>query len=118
MTVLDCMFHNLPVLLAAVVLILLGFIAAAAFVAADAVSGGAPAPFTALVTGALAAMWLPIALSVLTAIGLVWATCSDLLGAQQTVVATGALVAVSSALVADGVLRFRRRWFDLIPRRH
>jgi putative effector of murein hydrolase LrgA (UPF0299 family) len=114
MTVLDCMLQNLPLLLAAVGLVVLGFIAAAGFIAADAVSGGAPVPFTTLLVEALATMWVPITLSVLTSVGLEWLICSDLLTAHQVVVATGAVVAVSTALVADGVVRFRRRWFDVV----
>jgi hypothetical protein len=115
MAILDCILQNLPILLAAVGLILLGFIAAAAIIAADAISGGAAMPFTTLVAEALAAVWIPITLSVLTAIGLEWGICSDLVNSQQTVVATGAVVAVSSALVADRMVRLRRRWSDIPP---
>lgn len=72
---LDCLLESLPLILAAIGILLLGFIIAAVIVVAIGWTGGTAAAFAAAVVAVLAGWWVPITLSIVTSLMLAVSLC-------------------------------------------
>jgi len=102
---LDCLRDQLPLLLAGIGLVLLGFIIAAVIVVVTAGTGGAAGGFAAAVADVLASWWIPITFAVLSDLAVAYALCVQQSNTPAVQVTAGAAIGASSALTAIIVYR-------------
>jgi hypothetical protein len=112
---LDCLRDNLSLLLAAIGIVLLGFVIAAVVAVLIAGTAGTAAAFVAEVAALLASWWIPITASILSTLALAYQQCSGQAVAappdivRQPLIAAGLLTGLTTVTLVASIAWWLRK---------